>query len=227
MSEAMFPIETMHFYIQPANEMKLWGEDWTISLKTGKNKVRERDSGDGKLAGTETADQQESAGKETADNAETDVTTYENAVGRLRFEHALYHGELELSLELDPTYDTSGYNAEIYFAMARFVFRFKDVKEISTVCRHEDDHHVRALEKAGYVRRETKDGRDHYSMKKQQTGWTGLYLIIGMCAGFIIGILIGNLKIGTLAGVLIGAIIGYLMDKQAPKNPASDNRPPA
>ncbi|WP_408072304.1 hypothetical protein [Butyrivibrio sp. JL13D10] len=196
MSDGMFPIETKHFYIQPSNEKKLWGEDWAISPKKKTN-------------------------QETTNQAEVDT----NTVGHLRFEHALFHGELELSLELDATHNTSGYIAEIFFTMARFVFKFKDIKEISTVCRHEDDNYVRGLEKAGYVRRETKDGKDHYSMKKQQTGWTGLYLIIGMCAGFIIGILIANLKLGTLAGVIIGIIIGYLMDKRVEKKPVFDNKP--
>ena len=141
-------------------------------------------------------------------------------VGRLRFEDAVLHGEMKIHVDLEKEYDKEDYAKELFYSMAKFAFQFQDVREISTVCRHEDEHRVRGLEKAGYVRRETKDGCDYYSMKKQQTSWTGFYVIIGMTAGFLMGILISNLWAGTIAGVLIGTIIGYLLDKKEHKDPA-------
>ena len=135
-------------------------------------------------------------------------------IGHIHFEDGIYHGEVKISVDMNPEYDKTGYVQEIFYSMARFVFLFKDIREISTVCRHENDHRVRGLEKAGYVLREFKDGSDYYSMKKQKTSWTGLYVIIGMIAGFLIGLLISNLWAGTIGGVLIGTIIGYLLDKK-------------
>ena len=138
----------------------------------------------------------------------------ENEIGRIRFNDAIFNGEVQINLDLDSSYNKAKYYEELYFAMARFVFRLKDIKEISTVCRHENDHIVRGLEKAGYVRRENKDGNDHYSMKKQKTSWTGFYIIIGMICGFMLGIIISNLWLGTISSVVIGAVIGFLMDKR-------------
>ena len=173
MEEKLFPIETRHFFIKPGNEEKLWGEEWTVSLKKGE----------------------------------------QESVGGLHFAGPVTHGEVEIGVDLDSSYKKSGYYAEIFYSMARFVFKFRDISEIRSICRHEDDHLVRGLEKADYVRRETKDGYDYYSMKKQKSAWTGFYIFIGLIAGFMMGIVFSNLKLGVIAGVAIGVLIGYLMDK--------------
>ncbi len=136
------------------------------------------------------------------------------SVGTINFEDGVFHGEVKMNAALEPEYDKTKYVEELFYSMARFVFMFKDIREISTVCRHENENRVRGLEKAGYVLREFKDGDDYYSMKKQKTSWTGFYVFIGLIAGFIIGLTISNLWMGTLGGVLIGTIIGYLMDKR-------------
>lgn len=138
-------------------------------------------------------------------------------VGTLRFEEASFHDEVYFSADLDKEYDRAPFGVEIFYAMSRFAFRFKNIREISTVCRHDNDNRIRSLEKAGYVWRRSQDGDVYYSMKKQKTSWTGLYAIIGMISGFIMGITISNLWVGTIAGVLIGTVIGVLMDKNAKK----------
>lgn len=139
-------------------------------------------------------------------------------IGTLRFEEASFHGEVHFSSDLDPAYDKEYYSAEIFYAMARFAFRYRNIREISTVCRQVNEHRVKGLEKAGYVRRQSKDGDVYYSMKKQKTSWTGLYIFVGMIAGFLIGITVSNLWTGTCAGLLIGIIIGILMDKREQKD---------
>ncbi|WP_029319111.1 hypothetical protein [Butyrivibrio sp. AE3004] len=139
-------------------------------------------------------------------------------VGSLCFEDVVAPGEMLLRSTLVPSYDKAKYIEEIYFAISRFVFNYSDTKELHTDCRHENDHHVRGLEKSGFVYRECKDGTDHYSIKKQKTGWTGLYIFIGIVAGFMAGIVISNLWIGTISGVIIGTLIGYLMDKNEAVN---------
>lgn len=139
------------------------------------------------------------------------------SVGTIRFESAVLHGEIELAADLEPSYDKAHFVEEIYYEMARFVFKAQDIREISTVVRHENEHRVKGIEKAGYVRRKSQDGDDYYSMKKLKTTWQGLYMFIGLVAGFIIGITIANLWIGTAAGVVIGSVMGYLMDKKEDK----------
>lgn len=139
-------------------------------------------------------------------------------IGSLHFEEAGFHGSVKMFVELDPPFVEERNISEVYYAMSRFIFRFREMREICTFCRHEDDKSVRGLEKAGYVLREFKDGNDYYSITKQKTAWTGAYVIIGMVAGFFIGIMISNLWAGTIAGVLIGTVIGYLMDKREKKD---------
>ncbi|SDB61457.1 GNAT family N-acetyltransferase [Butyrivibrio sp. INlla16] len=141
-------------------------------------------------------------------------------IGSLSFENTNVHGEIHFSVSFDETYK-GGHISEIFYAVASFVFKSEKVKEICTVCRHENENLVRGLEKAGYVLREFKDGNDYYSMKKQKTSWTGLYVMIGMIAGFIIGITLSNLWMGTISGVVIGTVIGFLMDKREQDNTES------
>ena len=136
-------------------------------------------------------------------------------VGSMHFENGILNGEVNISVELEKEYEKTNYIQEIFYSMSRFVFMSDDIREICTSCRHEKDSRVRGLEKAGYVLRQFKDGTDYYSMKKQKTSWTGLYIFIGLIAGFILGLTFSNLFMGTIIGVLSGAVIGYLMDKKA------------
>ena len=135
-------------------------------------------------------------------------------VGNISFEDAVLHGELQISVNLDPEYNKADYNREIFFAMSNFAFQSQEVREISTKCNYEEENRVRGLEKAGYVRRETIDGIHHYSIKKQKSSWTGLYVFVGLIAGFIIGITVSNLWMGTAIGVVSGIIVGLIMDKR-------------
>ncbi len=139
----------------------------------------------------------------------------ENSVGSVSFVNPVVHEEVQISVQLDKYYEKTGFYEEIFFSMANLVFKSFDVREIHTVCRHEDDKCVRGLEKAGYVLRENKDGSDYYSIKKHKTVWTGAYLFIGLIAGFLMGIVLSNLWLGTIAGVVIGLILGNLMDREA------------
>ncbi len=138
----------------------------------------------------------------------------ENAnVGHLHFERGIALGEVTVAAELMPGYDKENYIEEIFMEVAGFVLRFKNIEELSTVCRHTNSDRVDGLEKAGFVYRGDEGDFDHYSIRKRKTSWTGLYLFIGMIAGFIMGVTISNLWIGTFGGMLLGAIIGTLMDR--------------
>ena len=141
----------------------------------------------------------------------------DDKVGSIRFEEGMFQDNMKMTVDLEPAYEKTKIISEIYYSMAAFAFRFKNIREISTECRHENDHRVKGLEKAGYVYRENKDGSDFYSIKKQKTSWTGFYIFVGLIAGFIMGITFSNLWMGTLAGVLIGALIGVLLDGKEKK----------
>ena len=97
--------------------------------------------------------------------------------------------------------------------MANFLFRIKDVREVGCKCKYEDYIRREALDKSPYVRREREEGDVlRYSITRQKTGWTGLYLVIGLVAGTAAGVLIGNMWIGTAIGVVVGVLTGYGQD---------------
>ena len=135
-------------------------------------------------------------------------------IGILRFSESKVAGETEVYVELDPAYRDKGYGEEIFYFMAKFAFRFRRIKEICAVCAHDNDKCIHALEKADYVLREHKNGMDYYSKKKPKTAWAGLYIPIGLIAGYLLGILISNLIIGTIIGVSVGVFVGFVLDKK-------------
>ncbi len=134
--------------------------------------------------------------------------------GNVSLTSGLIHGTVEFDVSLEGEYAKDGYYAEIYAAMSDFFFRFREVEEIICFSGYEDDHRIRGLERAGYVRRETKDDSCRYSVTRQKTGWTGLYLVIGLIAGMIMGIVFSNLWVGTAIGVVTGALIGLILDRR-------------
>ncbi|MCR5092878.1 MAG: GNAT family N-acetyltransferase [Lachnospiraceae bacterium] len=137
----------------------------------------------------------------------------EEPIGTLTFAGERVAGEMPIRVELKPEYRDQDYGSEVFYFMSRFVFRFRDLREITAVCEHENDLCVHALDKAGYVFREHNDGRDYYSMKKSKTAWTGLYVFIGFIAGLAMGVVFSNLWVGLLTGVIAGTIFGYVLDK--------------
>ena len=141
----------------------------------------------------------------------------ETVIGTVSFAGATIAGEVPINVELKPEFRDQGYGAEIFAFMARWVFRFRNLREVTAVCDHENDKCIHALSKAGYVYREIKGNREYYSIKRQKTGWTGLYVIVGFSAGFMIGLLLTNLWLGTAIGVLAGAITGILLDLREKK----------
>ncbi|MCR4762658.1 MAG: GNAT family N-acetyltransferase [Lachnospiraceae bacterium] len=141
-----------------------------------------------------------------------------DTIGSMRIGGSKVPGEVIICVDLAPEYRNRGYGAEIFYFMAKFVFRFRDLREICAVCEHENDRCVHALEKAGYVFREHKDGRDYYSMKRQKSAWAGLYLSVGITAGFVLGIVLSNPWVGTVAGVVTGAFVGLILDSMEKKS---------
>ena len=138
-------------------------------------------------------------------------------VGELKFAGELTNSEAKFCVKLENEYDKERYYAEIFFMMAKSLFRFTDVREVYTECRYEEEHLLKGIEKGGFVYRQTIDGIRVYSMKRQKTVWTGVYIFLGLIAGFLMGLVVSNLWLGTISGVAIGVIIGILMDKREEK----------
>ena len=134
-------------------------------------------------------------------------------IAYIKCDGELIHGFVGYELNMYPEYYAEErYYEEIFGVMAKFFMAVNEVMEVSCYCRFDDDHRKRGLEKAGYIRREFKGDSYRYSVYRQKTGWTGLYMIIGLTVGFVLGIILSNLWMGTAIGVLMGTVIGLLMD---------------
>lgn len=138
-------------------------------------------------------------------------------IGFMSFEGAKVPGEVPIRVELDEEYRNKGYGSEVFYTMSRFALGFRNIKEVCAACRHDNHLCTRALDKAGYVYREKKDGMEWYSVKKDRSAWTGLYLFIGMFAGLILGIVFSNLWAGTAVGLFAGLVIGQGLDRKENK----------
>ena len=134
-------------------------------------------------------------------------------IGVLTFEGAPVHGYVEFDVKLDPAYtEESFYYREVYEVMANFLFRIRDVREVACKCPGNDYIRREALDRSPYVNRELEGDTFRYSITRQKTAWTGLYLMIGLFTGTAAGVIIGNLWIGTAIGVVIGVLTGLGQD---------------
>ena len=148
-------------------------------------------------------------------NSEWSVSLREEpdkTIGSFKLTRSKVPGEASISVELEPDYRNQGYGSEIFYDMSIFVFGTGRMKELYASCKDENRICKRALEKAKYVYRENKDGLDHFSVKKDKSAWTGLYVCIGFLAGLILGILISNLWLGMGIGLLAGFLTGWVLD---------------
>jgi hypothetical protein len=147
--------------------------------------------------------------------ANWDITLRKGSVkiGELTCDNTLVHGYVEFDVELEPEYtETSSYYREVYESMAGFLFRVKDVREVGCKCPGNDYIRREALDRSPFVFREREQDAFRYSITRQKTAWTGLYLMIGLFSGTVAGVLIGNLWIGTAVGVVIGVLTGLGQD---------------
>ena len=138
----------------------------------------------------------------------------DTTVGILRLLKSKVPGEVSISIELDPEFRNHGYGTELFYGMAMFALGPGRMKELFASCKNENRICRRALEKAKFVYRENKDGLDHYSMRKDKSAWTGLYICIGVLGGMILGLLISNLWAGFIIGVLAGLLIGRFLEEK-------------
>ena len=141
----------------------------------------------------------------------------EQKIGTLNFRGEKELGTVPIAIELDPEYQGKGYGTEALSIMTAWLFHFGNIYEIQAFVDRENDKGVKALQKAGYVRRSNEGRMETYSLVKPKTAWTGLYLFIGIFLGLILGLVFSHLVVGLIIGVVIGVAIGLSMDMNANK----------
>lgn len=133
-------------------------------------------------------------------------------IGRVSFAGTKENGTIPIEIELIEEYRHRGLGTKALKMMTEWAFFHRHVYEIKAVVPTENDRYIRALERSGFVYRGVENGIETYSIEKQRTGWTGLYLAIGIMVGYVIGFLFNNMRVGLVSGVLLGAAIGGKMD---------------
>jgi len=135
-------------------------------------------------------------------------------VGTVSYEGEPKRGRLKLVAEAEPEFKDSREMKTLLKAMVDWTFNQKNAYEIEAVTDHEDDSRIYMLQAAGFVYRDGTRQTDNYSVTKQRTSWTGLYLFIGIIAGFAIGVVIDMMVTGLAIGVFIGIAIGAALDQK-------------
>lgn len=126
-------------------------------------------------------------------------------------------GTVPLSVELIPRYRNRGLGTEIIRMMVNWAFLHKNIFEVVSKVEHENDKGVNALQKAGFVFRGNEGKVETYSIIKRKTAWTGVYAVVGIFVGLILGIVINSVWLGFVIGLIASLSVGAIMDNNALK----------
>lgn len=138
-------------------------------------------------------------------------------IGTATFAGEKMYGTIPISVTLDEEYRNKKYGTEVYKLMVGFAFGFRDIYEVKAVTEEENDKCRHALEKAGFVHRNTEHHIETLSITKPKSTWLGLYVYIGIIVGLILGIVVGSTWVGLVIGLVIGLFFGAIMDNEAKK----------
>lgn len=133
-------------------------------------------------------------------------------IGTASFAGEKLLGAVPLRVELARNYRNRGIGTEVIKMMVNWAFLHKNVYEVVSRVEHENDKGVNALQKAGFVFRENEGKIETYSITKEKTVWTGVYVIVGIAAGMILGLILNNLWLGFAIGLIVSLLIGKSMD---------------
>lgn len=126
-------------------------------------------------------------------------------------------GAVPLYVELLPEYRNRGLGTEIIRMLVNWAFLHKNIFEVVSRAEHENDKGINALEKAGFVYRGNEGEVETYSIVKAKTTWTGVYVIVGVLNGMLLGVVFNNLWMGFAIGIVASLCVGEIMDNKALK----------
>lgn len=138
-------------------------------------------------------------------------------LGTATFAGEKHLGTIPLYVELLPEYRNRGLGTEIIRMLVNWAFLHKNIFEVVSRAEHENDKGVNALQKAGFVYRGSEGTLETYSVIKGKTAWTGVYVIVGILNGMLLGVVFNNLWLGFVIGIIVSLCIGEIMDNNALK----------
>jgi len=136
-------------------------------------------------------------------------------VGRFRFLGKPNNGRVEIEIEIDHDYINNGYASATLKAINDWCFARNNIYIIDAHIDEENKPALRAFTKAGYVYRSREHKVEHYSVIKPYTSWLGLYIVIGVWAGLILGVITTYTTIGFIIGLLLGIVCGKIMENKS------------
>lgn len=136
------------------------------------------------------------------------------SIGCVYFSGAPELGSVTLSFKVEQRYNWDKIVAEALRLITDWAMAQNDVYEIHTYIEISKDGYIRNIERADFVYRETEGEIEHYSMEKPATSWIGLYLIIGIAVGFILGFVFSSMIIGMAVAVIASILLGGIMDQK-------------
>ena len=133
-------------------------------------------------------------------------------IGKASFAGEKALGTVPLYVELEEEYQDQGYGTQVIRMMVDWAFRHPNVYEVKAEAEHENDKAVKALGKAGFVYRSEDKHIEQYSVTKNKSAWTGLYVMIGIFLGIFLGIVLSSPKLGMGIGLVVSVGIGIALD---------------
>lgn len=138
-------------------------------------------------------------------------------IGTASFAGEKILGTVPLRVELAQSYRNRGLGTEVIKLMVNWAFLHRNIYEVISQVEHENDKGVNALQKAGFVFRGNEGNVETYSILKEKTTWTGVYVAVGIIVGMILGLVLNNLWVGFAVGLISCLCIGTIMDYNAQK----------
>ncbi len=137
-------------------------------------------------------------------------------IGKLSFAGKKERGTVPISIELIPLYRGRG-NGTSALRMAReWAFLHKNIYEVEAYVDRDNEDCIGALIRANFIYRSDptieKTDLERYSVVKPKSTWLGLYIIIGVTAGVILGLVIDIPWAGMVGGLGLAVAIGSYMD---------------
>lgn len=138
-------------------------------------------------------------------------------IGTASFAGEKLLGAIPLKVELVQKYRNRGLGTEVIKMMVNWAFLHKNIYEVVSRVEHENDKGVNALQKAGFVFRGKEGNVETYSIVKEKTAWTGIYVAVGIIMGLILGLVFNNAWLGFAIGFISCLCMGKILDYNALK----------
>lgn len=138
-------------------------------------------------------------------------------IGTASFAGEKLLGAIPLKVELAQKYRNRGLGTEVIKMMVNWAFLYKNIYEVVSRVEHENDKGVNALQKAGFVFRGKEGNVETYSIVKEKTAWTGIYVAVGIIMGLILGLVFNNAWLGFAIGFISCLCMGKILDYNALK----------